>query len=279
MYKFLLSIACVVSLSAEMVGGIAIVVKDKAITLLDIEKEMRSANLNQERATDALIRQKLEAVEVDTRKITVTSGEVYDKIKEKAKRNGMSVNDFYEAALNTKGLSSTDVKNKTRQGLLSQKLYMAIAYSKIRTPSDTVLKEYFELNKARFVHPSSFSVVIYQTDNKSALEAKIKTPMFHSPTIRTQEQVLPYEKISPELARLLSSIDVNNFTPIIPDGRGGHMSFYLKDVENAAEAGFEKMKSQVQNIVMAEQREKVLSDYFTRLRHNADITVLRTLDN
>lgn len=275
MYKFFLSVLCVMSLNAEMVGGVAIVVKDKAITLMDIQKEMQSAKVDKKNAISALVRQKLEQIEVETRKITVTSGEVYDEIKQTAKRNNMSVNDLYEAALSASGRTSTEVKEKTKQRLLSQKLYRAIAYSKITTPSDTEVEEYFELNKATFVHPASFTAVIYQTKNKEALQAKINNPMMYSPEIASQEQVLPYEKISPELARLLSRTPVNTFSPIVPDGRGGSMSFYVKSVENAQDAGFEAMKGQIMNTIMSERREKVLSEYFARLRHNADIKVLR----
>lgn len=275
MYKFLVSMMCVASLSAEMVGGIAIVVKDKAITLQDIEKEIGSSHVSREVAVNGLIRQKLEELEVQERKITVTSGEVYDDIKVTAKRNNMSVNDFYEAALNANGLSSQELKAKTKNKLLATKLYSAIAYSKVKTPSDESLKEYYELNKVTFVHPSSFTTVIYQTKNKVALEEKVKNPMFYSPAIVTNEQVLPYERISPELAKLLSRTKVNSFTPIIPDGKGGYMSFYLKDTMSAEEAGFDSMKGQVQNTMMGELREKVLGEYFARLRHNADIIILR----
>ena len=278
MYKFLLSIAFVTGLSAEIVGGVAIVVKDRAITLHDIQSEMSSSNVNKEMATNALVRQKLEEAEIQERKIKVTSGEVYDDIKQTAKRNNMSVNDFYEAALKTRGIGSADVKKKVKQKLLATKLYQAIAYSKVSEPTDTQVKEYFELHKSNFEHPSSFDVVIYQSNNKDALEAKVQNPMFYSPEIKSTEQTLPYDRISPELAGLLTRTPINNFSPIIPDGKGGYMSFYLKEVQSSAEAGFEAMKEQVINAWMAEKREAVLSDYFARLKDNADIQVLRNLD-
>jgi len=275
MYKFLLSMICVVSLSAEMVGGVAIIVEDRAITLKDIENEMATENVSKQRAIDALIRQKLEETEVQKRKITVSSGEVYDDIKKTAKRNNMSVNDFYEAALNSQGINSTEVKEKTRKKLLAAKLYGSVAYAKLKEPTDERLQEYFELNKSTFIHPASFSTVIYQAKKKEVLEAKIQNPMFYSQEVVTDEQVLPYAKISPELAKILTNTKVNTFSPILPDGRGGYMSFYIKDIEGVKEASFESMKGQIQNTLMSEHREKILGDYFARLRHNADITVLR----
>jgi hypothetical protein len=129
------------------------------------------------------------------------------------------------------------------------------------------------------MHPASFTTVIYQTKNQAALAEKVQNPMFYSPSIATNEQILPYDRISPELARLLSQTKLHSFTQIVPDGQGGFMSFYLKGIEGAKEAEFESMRGQIENKMMSETREKVLGDYFARLRHNAKITTLRTVQN
>ena len=102
--------------------------------------------------------------------------------------------------------------------------------------------------------------------------------MFYSPQVQTNEQVLPYDRISPELANLLTNTPLNSFTPIIPDGKSGHMSFYIKEVQSAKETGLESVKNQIINTIMSNKREQVLSDYFARLRHNANIKVLRELN-
>jgi len=278
MYKYLIMMIAGVSLSANMVAGVAIVVKDRAITLQDIKKEMQLSNTNKETAINMLVRQKLEEAEIHDRKINVSSTEVYDDIKDTAKRNNMNVSQLYEAALNSNGLSSSELKAKVKQKLLAKKLYGAIAYSKASAPTEAELKEYYELNKEKFSHPSSFSTVIYQTTDKSALTKKIENPMFYAPQIQTQEQELPYDKISPELANLLAKTPVSTFSPIVPDGKGGHMSFYIKAIKGTQDLGFEKMKVQLENAIMAKKREQVLGDYFARLKDNAEIKVLRTID-
>lgn len=275
MYKFLMLIACGLSLNAQMLGGVSIIVKDKAITLYDIQKEMRETQTDAGIAANALVRQKLEEIEMKERRINVSSGEVYDDIKETAKRNNMSVNDFYEAALNARGISSQDLKAKVRQKLLRAKLYSAIAYSKLKPPSDKDIQDYYTLNKSLFNHPSSFDVTIYQTKDKQALIQKTQNPMHYSPKIQEIEQVLPYNRIAPELAQLLSKTPLNSFTPIVPDGKGGHMSFYLFKVADTQEMAFKDVKKQVQNTMLAKKRENVLKDHFKRLRENTDIKVLR----
>ncbi|MFT5659550.1 MAG: peptidyl-prolyl cis-trans isomerase SurA [Sulfurimonas sp.] len=277
MYKFLIILASGLALSANMVAGVAIVVKDRAITLHDIKEEMQISQVNEKRAVSTLIRKKLEESEIKNRKISVSSTEVYDDIKDTAKRNNMSISDLYEAALNANGISSADLKIKVKEKLLSKKLYGAIAYSKASKPADSELEEYYDLNKESFSHPASFTTVIYQTTDKNALNKKIENPMFYAPQIQTQEQELPYDKVSPELAKLLQRTPVNTFSPIVPDGKGGYLSFYIQGVKGVQDLGFEKMKGQIENMIMGKKREQVLSDYFAKLKDNADINILRSV--
>jgi peptidyl-prolyl cis-trans isomerase SurA len=212
------------------------------------------------------------------RNIVVDSSEVYDDIKKMAARNNMSISDFYDAVRESNGLSSTEFKEKIKQKLLSQKLYSAIAYSSLSEPSESEIREYYELHKEDYKHPSAFTVIIYDSKEKSKLQEKVDNPMFYSPDIATNEQELPYDRISPELASLLERTALNSFTPVIPNGKGGFMSFYIKEIKSAKEGGFESVRNQLVNSIMTDKRELVLSDYFARLRHNADINVIRSVE-
>ena len=275
MYKIFLTLLLTTFLNAEIVDGVAIVVKGKAITLYDIKKEMALSKMDAKKASDILIRKKLEEVETDEKKINVSSGEVYDDIKKTAARNNLNVSEFYEAVREANGMNSTDLKAKIRQKLLSQKLYGAIAYSHVSQPTEQEIQEYFELHKDSFAHPSSFTVIIYNSKDKQRLKEKVDNPMFYSPDIVTNEQILPYNRISPELASLLERTPLNNFTPIVPDGKGGFMSFYIKELESAKEGGIESVKEQIVTLIMGDKREQVLGDYFARLKLNADIKIIR----
>jgi peptidyl-prolyl cis-trans isomerase SurA len=278
MSKIFLILLFIATLNAAVYDGVAIVVKDKAITLLDIEKEMQTSKVDAKKAADILIRQKLEAIETQERNIVVSSSEVYDDIKQMAGRNNMSISDFYDAVRDANGLSSTALKEKVRQKLLSQKLYSAIAYSSLSEPSESEIEEYYKLHKDNYKHPSAFTVIIYDAKDRSKLQEKVDNPMFYSPEIATNEQVLPYDRISPELASLLERTALNSFTPIIPNGKGGFMSFYIKEIKSAQEGGLESVRNQIMNSIMEEKRELILSDYFARLRHNADINVIRSVE-
>jgi len=275
MYKIALTLLLALTLNAKVYDGVAIVVKDKAITLLDIKKEMQTSHVDAKKASDILIRKKLEEIEIQDRNIKVTSSEVYDDIQKMASRNNMSISDFYTAVRDSNGLSSTELKEKIRQKLLSQKLYSAIAYSSLSEPSEDEIQEYFKLHKDSYKHPAGFDVIIYDSSDRSLLQTKTTNPMFYSANIAQNEQELPYDRISPELASLLEKTPVHSFTPVIPNGKGGFMTFYIKEIKSAKEGGLESVRNQIINAIMAKKREQVLSEYFARLRHNADINIIR----
>ena len=275
MYKILLPLIFSALLCAEPINGVSVIVKGDVITLYDVKEEMRALNANSTVATDSLIRKKLEAAEISERKISVTSSEVYDDIKKVAAANKMGIDEFYEAVRNSNGFSSAELKEKTKEKLLSQKLYSAIAYSSIETPKEDEVKEYFELHKEDFSHPTAFKTTIYSSHNKDALQKKITSPMYNATDVKVEEQILPYERISQELAKLLQNTQINSFTPIISEPNGSFVSFYLKETQNPKETNYEGLKNQIANLIMERKREQVLSDYFARLKGNAEIKVIR----
>ncbi|MBL0709213.1 MAG: peptidyl-prolyl cis-trans isomerase [Sulfurimonas sp.] len=278
MQKIFLILMFVVSLNAQIIGGVGVVVKGDAITLYDIKKEMGISKVSAKKATNVLIRRILEKQEIKERKLSVSSSEIYDDIKQTAKRNRMSVDEFYEAVRNGRGLNSAEIKEKVREKLLSQKLYSAIAYAGISKPNDDEIEAYFESHKDSFLHPSAFDVVIYQAKSKEMLLQKVKNPMFYSPDIASSERTLEYDRVSPELASLLARTEINSYTMVVPDGNGMYMCFYIKDIESPSELGFENARNQIVSEIMKEQREEVLGDYFARLRQNANIKMIREVE-
>lgn len=279
MNKLFLTLLVSAALSAKMVNGVAVVVTDKPITLYDIQEEMKVTKADEAAATDMLIRQKLESAEIKKRNIDVSSAEVYDDIKKTAAANNMSVNEFYEAVREANGLSSSQLKEKIKHKLQSQQLYMAIAYSDMQEPTEEEIKSYYELHKSTFSHPTSFTTTLYMSMDKESLAKKVANPMYYSADIQSNEQILEYAKISPDLANLLANTALNSFTPILPNGRGGYMAFYIKDVEAPKASSLESVRSQIVNAMMGDKREQVLSDYFARLRNSDNVKYIRKLSS
>jgi len=275
MYKILLTLLLATMLNAAIYDGVAIVVEDKAITLLDIEKAMQETKQDEKQVSEMLIRKKLEELEIKKRNISVTSSEVYDDIKKMAERNHLSVGEFYDAVRESNGLSSSELKEKIKQKLLSQKLYSTIAMSSISEPSDDEIAEYYKFHKDELSHPSTFGVTIYTSNDKATLTTKVHNPMFYTPQITSHDETLDYNSISPELASLLTKTKIDHFTPVVPNGKGGFISFYLKSMTLAKDEDLQTIKPQIINTIMGQKREQVIGDYFARLRDNADVNIIR----
>ncbi len=275
MGKIILFLMLFVGLYAQVVDGIAVIVKGQAITIYDIQQEMKKAKVDAKKATSILVRKKLEDIEIKKRGISVSSTEVYSEIKKMAEKNNLTLNQFYDAIRSSRGITSDELKKTIKRRILNQKLHAAIAYSHISAPTEDEMKDYFNLHKSEFKNPSSFEVILYHSNNRQRLQQKINNPMLYAPDIQTSEQTLPYNKINPKLAQILKDTKPNTFTPIVQNADGQFMSFYLKDIKTQQEVTFESVKNQMANAIMDAKREQTLSDYFARLQQSADITVLR----
>ena len=263
------------ALFAKMVDGVAIVIEDEPITLYDIKQKMKQTHLGAKEAAELLIKQTLEKLEIQKRGLGVGSGDVYAEIKRRAAMNNMSVSSFYAAIRDENGLNSQDLKKLIKEQLLSQKLYNAIAYSKLTPPTDEEIQEYYKLHKEELNHPSMFEVLVYSAKDPALLQQQMQNPMFFSPKVDMTQRVLFYDKISPQLAQLLAATKKNRFTQIVPDGKGGYMTFYIKSITQPKDGDIKSLKPQIINAIMAKKRQTVLNDYFTKLRAKKEITIIR----
>ncbi len=263
-------------LQAKMIDAIAVKVGDEIITTYEIQKEAQIAHMNFIQARDILIRKKLEKLEIQKRHITVSEDEIYSEIRRIAASNHMTISQFYDAIRQSNGLNSTQLKEKIKERLLSQKLYQSIAISKMEQPSDEEIKEYYDLHKKQFSQPSFFDVIIYSAKNKALLEKKIQNPMFFSPQIQQQIQRIQPQLLNPQIKQLLFKTPEGHFTPIIPNAQNSYMVIYIQKIgETSQPKDFKMIKPQIINTMMNEKRIEILDDYFAKLQNNTDVKILR----
>lgn len=275
MRSLTLSVVLTTFLWGDPIGGVAVLVKNTPITLLEIQQEMKQSGLNAPQSADTLIRKKLEQLEASEKKITVTSAEINEELARMASQNNLSMEQFLNAMQTVRGLSEKDLKAKIEESIKGQKLYSAIAFSKMGQPTAEEEAEYYQLHLDEFSRPESFEVTAYVSASQEALSAKIADPMRHIEAIQTKDESIPYGKINPQLAQILNKTPNGSFSPIIPNGQNGFMSFYMRDKLNVVTDNLESVRPQISNTIIGEKRNQVLNDYFTRLRLSADIKVLR----
>ncbi len=257
------------------VGGVSILVKNSPITLYEIEQEMKQSGTNAQQSADTLIRKKLETLEAQEKKITVTPAEIQEELERMAAQNKLSMEQFLNAMQTVRGIDEKELRSKVEESLKGQKLYSAIAFSKMAPPSPEEEAEYYQLHLDDFSRPESFEVTTYTSSSQEALAAQIADPMRQIENIQTKEENIPYGAVHPQLAQILNKIAEGHFGPILPNGKNGFMSFYMRDKLNVVTENLDSIRPEITNAIVSEKRNQVLNDYFTRLRLNADIKVLR----
>lgn len=257
------------------IGGVAVLVKNSPITLYEVSQEMKQSGMNATQSTDTLIRKKLEQLEAEEKKITVTSAEINEELNRMASQNNLTMEQFLNAMQNVRGLSEKDLKAKVEETIKGQKLYSAIAFSKMGQPTAEEEAEYYQLHLDEFSRPESFDVTTYFSASQETLAAQISDPMRHMEAIQTKEENIPFGKINPQLAQILNKTPNGSFSPILPNGKNGFMSFYMRDKQNVITESLDSVRPQIANAIIGEKRNQVLNDYFTKLRLSADIKILR----
>jgi len=276
MNKLLLLLSFTPLLFANVIGGIAITVDDETITLYEIRQEQEITKQSIKQTVDMLIRSKLEQIEAKKRHITISNQDVLDDLRKMAEQNNMTLPQLFEAMSSARNLSESQTKEKTREKLLKNKLFNAIAMSEMEEPTDEEVEEYYNLHLKEYQAPKSIDVIVYTSQDKQALEQKISNPMMHLPQVKTENASLETAKINPRLAQLLIKTEDSHFTPVLPQGgTNGHMAFYILSKNEINTPPLELIRDQVENKIMEANREHILNDHFQRMRVNADIKILR----
>lgn len=257
------------------IAGVSVLVKNSPITLYEVQQEMKASGMDATKSADTLIRKKLEQLEAAEKKITVTQSEIKEEMARMAKQNNLTVEQFLDAMKTARGISESDLKAKVEESIRGQKLYSAIAFSKMAQPTAEEEAEYYQLHLDEFSHPDRYDVTTYISNSAEALQAKIDDPMRNVEMVSSKDETIPSLNINPQLAQILNKIEVGKFGPIIPNGKNGFMSFYMRDKPNLVTENLDSVRPQIANAIMGEKRSSVLNDYFTRLRLSADIKVIR----
>ena len=264
-----------VAQNSNVIDGIAITIDDELITLYEIKEEQLISHRSLKQTVDQLIRLKLERIEAKKRNITVSNQEVLDELKKTAEKNNMTLSQLYEAMSSSKNLTEFQVKQKTKERLLKDKLFNAIAMSEMEEPTDEETQEYYELHLDDYTAPKSIDTTLYTSPSKADLKKKMANPMLYLPSVKVENIELETAKINPRLAQMLIKMDEGKFTPILPQDKKTYMTFYIVKKKGMNTPPLSLIRTQVENKIMENKREQILGEHFQRMRENANIKVLR----
>lgn len=258
--------------SAQMINGIAAIVENEPITLYEVYSLKEQLRASEQDALNLLIRDRLEDAQIKNLNISVTPFELNDRIESIAKQNGMT-NSQFRSSIQAQGMDFLEFKNNIEKKMLQEKLYKSILAEAGKNVNEQKAKMYFDANPDKFKVFSTAKVVLYRAKNPEELEAQKTSPSLLS-NVQTQELTLDYQSIDPRLAAIISNTNNGAFTQIL-QGPDNFDMFYVKEKIGSYTPSFADVKDNVINELYQGEQEKLMADYFDKLRAKAKIQILR----
>lgn len=258
--------------SAQMINGIAAIVENEPITLYEVYSLKEQLRASEQDALNLLIRDRLEDAQIKNLNISVTPFELNDRIESIAKQNGMT-NSQFRSSIQAQGMDFLEFKNNIEKKMLQEKLYKSILAEAGKNVNEQKAKMYFDANPDKFKVFSTAKVVLYRAKNPEELEAQKTNPSLLN-GVQTQELSLDYQSIDPRLAAIIAGTNNGEFTQIL-QGADSFDMFYVKEKIGSYTPSFADVKDNVINELYQGEQEKLMADYFDKLRAKAKIQILR----
>lgn len=260
----------------NIVGGIALFVNGEPITLYSIQKTQKMLNTDRIRATDFLIMEKLRQDEIKRLKIDITESQIDTQIAQIAQQNNMSLEQFY-AAVSKEGMNLNEYREKLREQILTQELMRKILFSS-NVGQEDELRKYYNEHKEEFVIPKSVNVTKFVSNSRESLsalvDAKIKPSALPS-DVASDDEDINLESLNAQIADVMLVTPQNAFTQILETGDGGYVVFFINKKLDTKEVDFNQAKNYIAQKLIASNQEKILSEYFERVRSRSKIVFVR----
>lgn len=260
----------------NIVGGIALFVNGEPITLYSIQKTQKMLNTDRIRATDFLIMEKLRQDEIKRLKIDITESQIDAQIAQIAQQNNMSLEQFY-AAVSKEGMNLNEYREKLREQILTQELMRKILFSS-NVGQEDELRKYYNEHKEEFVIPKSVNVTKFVSNSRESLsalvDAKIKPSALPS-DVASDDEDINLESLNAQIADVMLVTPQNAFTQILETGDGGYVVFFINKKLDTKEVDFNQAKNYIAQKLIASNQEKILSEYFERVRSRSKIVFVR----
>ncbi len=261
--------------NTKIVGGIALFVNGEPITIYAIEKAQKLLHTDKLRATDFLVMEKLRESEIKRLKIEVSDSQIDAQITQIAQQNGMNIEQFY-AAIMKEGMSLVEYRTKLKEQILVQELMRKILFSS-NVGQEDELRKYYNEHLHEFVIPKKIDIIKFVSNDKQSLENFIKQGIQSvlPNNIVKAEETLEISSLPNQIADVLLVTAENNFSQILEAEDNNYVSFYIKHKLLTEQVSFDKAKNYIAQKIIANNQEKILNDYFERVRSRSKIVFVR----
>lgn len=264
--------ALTLSLEANTINAVAAIVDNEPITTVEIAQTSKRLGVSEGEALNALIKDRLEQAQIKALGIIVTPFEVNARIDEIAKQNNTTPASM-RASMMQKGMSFAEFTNNVKQSMLQERLYQSIL-ANARGVNETKARAYYEANQSLFTTFESAKITTISSTDGRALEAKIADPLRQIEGVSVKEENVKASNLKPEMLNLIAKTDIGSYTPIMRTPNGFEAILVQAKTGNST-MPFENVKEALMQQMFNAEQNKVMADYFEKLRAKAKIKILR----
>jgi len=260
--------------ASQISNGIAVIIENEPITVNEVRKAAAQLQTSETNALNLLIRDRLETAQIKNLKIEASDYELNQRLQKIASESGMSVSDLRSAVL-SKGGDYAQFKDDVAKTIKQEKLYQSIfADAKINI-SENAARAYFEQNRDLFAHFADVSVTRYVASSAQLLEvARHSSPMNTNHNVHMDVLDLKSEQIPPQLRTIFQQTPDGTFTQIFQTPEGFEM-FYVASKKGQTMPEFDEVRDEAMNALYKLEQDRVIGEYFNKLRAKANVKYLR----
>lgn len=257
------------------------------------DKPATSLNGNRKAQLDYLINEKILQSEIKRLNLTVTNDRVESELKEMARKNQVSESELAKV-IQQQGVSMDDYRRFLKDSIEKRSLMDAEIISKLRISDEDALNEYLKTNPNNRPSIDEFSVAhIFFNPKKGGAEASIKRAETVLGKLRSGEN---FENLAqqfsedpnfstggalgtfksgdflPEIEEAISSLKVNETTPIVKSRMGFHI-VKLTGKKLTTDPKFERAKDKIKAQLLEASFKRQLKNWLQSKRDESFIRI------
>lgn len=254
---------------AEIVNGIAIIVEGEAITTSEIRTLQQKSGLSKEKTIDLLIQDRLQKVAM--KEIKVTENAIDEKIKKIASLNNLSLKEM-QKRLKESGMTWAKYRSSIKENLKKEKFFKSKISTTVPSPSEDELRAYYKKHPKEFVVPEKIALIEYSAKNEKAVNTFLKTASEKG--IKSRSLTKRTKDMNPTLFGMFLQTPDGSFTRTMNAG-DKYICYKVLSKEGRTTLSFDAAKNAVSAKWRREQQNRVIKDYFEKMKINANIQVIR----
>ncbi|MFL1705424.1 peptidyl-prolyl cis-trans isomerase [Campylobacter sp. MOP7] len=259
--------------SQQLVNGLAAIVENEPITMYEVYKTSQILKTDEKSAINFLIKDRLEQAQIKALNIDASSFEINERMQKIAQENGVNLADL-SSVLSRQGINYSDFKEDVAKSIKQEKLYQNIFKDAKVNVSEEGARAYFEQNPSQFVKFAEVKATRYISGQRELLESIQDSPLSVNPAVKTEILELKSEQIPLQLRQIFEMTKDGSFTQIFQTPSGFEM-FLVSSKSGVTMPRFEDVKNEVMSSIYRLEEERVISEYFNKLRARANIKMLR----